>query len=233
MTYLHKAILIISIFGLPLQACSNTNKNMTNSDSTQNPSSDLIKAIILKNSSLVAQLLSKKPDLEIKNKNGRTALMIASYTEDNKIAEMLIKAGSNVNAQDDMLNSPFLYAGASGYIPLLKMCLANGADFKIFNRYGGSALIPAAEKGHLEVVKILTSVKGYPINHVNRLGWTALLEAILLSEKGDTQTAIVSTLVNAGADVNIPDRDGITSLQHAKSRSLEKVVEILLNAKAK
>ena len=110
------------------------------------------------------------------------------------------------------------------------MCLANGADFNVYNRYGGSALIPAAEKGHWEVVKLLTKVADYPIDHINNLGWTALLEAVILSDAGETQVAIVQTLVEAGADVSIADRDGITPIRHAKNRSMDKIVNILSTA---
>lgn len=212
---------------LPLQGCGNSNGN-SKMNTTQNDStSNLLEAVSKRDVKLVNTILSTEPDLEIKDGKGRTALMIATYNDDNEIAEMLISAGSNVNAQDEKLNSPFLYAGASGNLAILKMSLANGAAFDLYNRYGGTALIPAAEKGHLEVVKILTEIPDYPIDHINNLGWTALIEAIILSEKSETQTAIVKTLVEAGADVNIADKNGVTPLQHAKNRSLDEIVEIL------
>ncbi|MEO9076703.1 MAG: ankyrin repeat domain-containing protein, partial [Gelidibacter sp.] len=181
---------------------------------------------------LVAKILSSNPDLEIRDNKGRTPLMVATYNADGKIAELLISAGADVNAQDDLLNSPHLYAGASGDLSILKMSLANGAKFDIYNRYGGTALIPAAEKRHLEVVKILTEIPDYPIDHVNNLGWTALMEAIILGATGETQVAIVKVLVDAGADVNIADNDGVTPLQHAKNRNMDKIAKILIAANA-
>lgn len=232
MNYFYKAVTLIVIGCLPLQGCGNPNANTKTMNSTNASTSSLLEAVASGDSNLVAKILSNKPNLEIRDGKGRTPLMIATYNEDLKIAEMLISAGSNVNAQDEMLNSPFLYAGAIGNIPILKMCLANGADFNLFNRYGGSALIPAAEKGHLEIVEILTQIPGYPIDHINNLGWTALLEAIILGNNGDTQVAIVKTLVDAGSDVNIADKDGVTPLQHAKKRAMDKIVEILLKADA-
>ncbi|RFP65510.1 ankyrin repeat domain-containing protein [Hymenobacter lapidiphilus] len=230
MYYFNKAIILILFGCLPLQGCSHPNENVKVMNSSKNSPSPLLQAVDKRDADLVARILSTKPNLEIKDSKGRTALMIATYNEDNRIAELLISAGSNVNAQDEMLNSPFLYAGASGYSPILKMCLANGADFKIYNRYGGSALIPAAEKGHLEVVKVLTATPGYPIDHINNLGWTALLEAIILSKEGETQVAIVKMLVEAGSDVGIADKDGVTPLQHAKNRSMDEIVKILSKA---
>ena len=227
-------IIALLVFGfLSMQSCNSSNGNNKMVNSTSQQQSNLLKAVSDKDINLVKEILSSNPDLEIKDKNGRTALMIAAYNRDNIIAELLVAAGANVNAQDTMQNTPFLYAGAEGIVQLLKMCLENGASFNLYNRYGGTALIPAAEKGHLEVVKILTKVPDYPIDHINKLGWTALLEAVILSKKDENQTAIVKTLIEAGADVNIADKDGVTSLQHAKDKGLDGIVDILLKSGAK
>ena len=72
-----------------------------------------------------------------------------------RLARLLIAAGADVNAKDDIEDSPYLYAGAEGRDEILKMTLAAGADLKSPNRYGGTALIPAAHHGHPETVKIL------------------------------------------------------------------------------
>ncbi len=66
----------------------------------------------------------------------------------------------------------------------------------------GTALIAAAHLGHVEVVRMLIAAKA-PLNHVNTLGWTALLEAIVLGNGGANHTATVEALVQAGADVNL------------------------------
>ena len=196
-------------------------------------SKSLIEAVSQKDKNKVAKLLETKPDLEIKDTKGRTALMIAAYMGENEIAELLIRAGADVNAQDDMLNSPFLYAGAEGNLDLVKLCLANGANFEIYNRYYGTALIPAAERRHLQVVNLLVNTPGYPIDHVNNLGWTALLEAIILGSDRKVQVDIVKSLVDGGSNVNIADKEGVTPLQHARKRSLGEIITILTDAGAK
>lgn len=203
------------------------NENMMNEETP------LIKATNKRDIDAVKMLLKSQLNLEVKNHKGKTALMIAAYNEDNAIAELLINAGADVNAQDEMLNSPFLYAGAEGNIHLVKLGLANGADFNVFNRYGGSALIPAAEKGHLDIVRILVEVPNYPIDHINNLGWTALMEAVILAKPGQIQEVIIQTLIDAGCDVNIPDFDGVSPLAHAKEKSLNQVAELLEAAGAK
>lgn len=107
------------------------------------------------------------------------------------------------------------------------MFLANGVRFDVYNRYNGTALIPACELGHIEVVRTLANTKGFPINHINRLGWTDLLEAVILGNGSKTYAQIVQILIDAGADLNIADKEGVTPLQHAKSRGLTQIAELL------
>lgn len=65
------------------------------------------------------------------------------------------------------------------------------------------------------------------VDHVNNLGWTALLEAIVLSDGGPRHVEIVRLLVDAGADTGIADRDGVTPLQHARARGYREIAELL------
>ena len=94
------------------------------------------------------------------------------------------------------------------------------------SRYDGTALIAAAHLGHTEAVKILIAAKA-PLNHVNNLGWTALMEAVVLGNGGKNHTDTLRALVEAGADVNIADRQGNTPLQHARRRGYVQMARIL------
>jgi len=159
--------------------------------------------------------------------NGRSLLLIATINKDLEMARLLVQFKANVNQQADNLDSPFLYAGATGQIEMLTLFLENGARFDVFNRYNGSALIPACERGHVETVRLLANTKGYPIDHVNRLGWTALMEAIVLGDGSKKYQEIVRVLKDAGSKMDIPDKDGVTPLQHAKNRGFDAIVKIL------
>lgn len=141
--------------------------------------------------------------------------MLATRANHVALARALIAAGADVNAKDAIQDSPFLYAGAEGRVEILKMTLAAGADLKSTNRYGGTALIPACHHGHVEAVKALLAT-AIDVDHVNSLGWTALLEAVILGDGGPVHTEIVRLLLGARANPNVPDRDGVTPLVHAR-----------------
>lgn len=170
--------------------------------------------------------------IDARDEAGRTPLLIATYNNRVGVARVLIDAGADVNAKDDIADTPYLYAGAEGRIEILQMTLGAGANLKDTNRYGGTALIPAAHHGHPEAVRILLEA-GVAPDHVNKLGWTAMLEAIVLGDGGPTYTGIVKLLVDGGADVNIPDKDGVTPLTHAKRRGYTAIAEILQAAHAR
>lgn len=164
--------------------------------------------------------------------SGRTALMIATHANAIDAARELIEAGADVNAKDRLHDSPYLYAGAEGRLEILKMTVAAGADLKAVNRYGGTALIPAAHHGHVEIVRYLLTTKT-DIDHVNFLGWTALLEAVILGDGGPVYQEIVGLLLQAGADASIGDKEGVKSIDHARSRGLAEIVLLLEKASEK
>jgi ankyrin repeat protein len=178
---------------------------------------------------LLAGKGDKQADVKARDESGRTALLAATHANSIEAARLLIAAGADVNAKDRIEDSPFLYAGAEGRNEILKMTLAAGADLKSLNRYGGTALIPAAHHGHPETVAILLTT-AIDKDHVNKLGWTALLEAIVLGDGGPVHTRIVRQLVEAGANVNIADREGVTPLKHARQRGFTEMARILERA---
>ena len=182
---------------------------------------------------VVATELKNGTNVNAADQNHKSLLLIATQANDVAMARLLVAHGADVNQQDNLKDSPFLYAGAAGYLELVKLFLENGARFDVFNRYNGTALIPACERAHLEVVKLLANTKGFPIDHVNRLGWTGLMEAVVLGDGSQKYVAVVQVLVDAGCDIAIPDRDGVTALQHARARGYSHIVRVLENAARK
>ncbi|MET4634600.1 ankyrin repeat domain-containing protein [Kaistia defluvii] len=201
--------------------------------SAQTSASDALFAAVARgDETAVADLLAKSVDVDARNADGATALLVATHQNRVGIARQLILAGADVNAKDRIQDSPYLYAGARGHLEILKLALAHGADLRSTNRYGGTALIPAAERGHVETVRTLIEA-GVAVDHVNNLGWTALLEAILLGDGGERHVAIVQLLLEGGADPSLPDRDGVTPLRHARQRDFQPIVALLTKAGAR
>lgn len=177
----------------------------------------------------VIRLLAEGAQIDARDGSGATALLAATHANAVDAAKILIEAGSDVNAKDNINDSPYLYAGARGHLEILRMTLAHGADLESTNRYGGTALIPAAERGHVEAVRALIEA-GVDVDHVNNLHWTALLEAIILGDGGARHRQIVELLVNAGANVNLADGNGVTPLHHARSANYHDIEKILVAA---
>lgn len=177
----------------------------------------------------VKKALENGANVNTQDKNKRSLLLLATINKQEAMAKLLVENGADVNMQADNQDSPFLLAGASGQTELVRLYLAHGARFDLFNRYNGSALIPACERGHVETVRLLVNTKGYPIDHINRLGWTGLLEAIILGNGGKKHQEVVQILKDGGANLQIADHDGVTPLQHAKSLGFNEIVKILSN----
>ncbi len=169
--------------------------------------------------------------MDTRDARGRTALLVATHADRVEVARLLIARGADVNARDDIEDSPFLYAGAEGRLQILRLTLAAGADLKSTNRYGGTALIPAAHHGHVETVRELLKTT-IDVDHVNRLGWTALLEAIILGDGGPAHTEIVRLLVAHGASLQRADAQGVSPLRHAEQRGQTAIAELLRAAGA-
>jgi hypothetical protein len=166
--------------------------------------------------------------------HAQTALLLAVQRGDTDLARYLIARGADLNAEAGNHDTPWLLAGALGRSEMLAAMLDTGkVDYARRNRYGGNALIPACERGHVETVRLLLSRSKIDVNHVNNLGWTALLEAVILSDGGPHHIEIVKLLLAAGADPNIADSDGVTPLQHARDRRYDAIAAMIRGAGGK
>ncbi len=160
-------------------------------------------------------------------------LIAAAYANDVDAARELIEAGADVNAKDASVQSAYLIATSEvgDDTALLELTLANGADVRSLDSYDGTGLIRAADRGFTAIVARLLETH-IEVDHVNRLGWTALLEAIILGGGDSAHTEVVRLLVEAGADVNLADSQGVTPLAHAEQSDYEEIAAILRSAGA-
>jgi ankyrin repeat protein len=181
----------------------------------------------------IRALIARGAKVDVRDGYARTPLHVAAYGAHHDAMRALVKAGANPNALERDRYDIVTIAAVANDVPTLKVSLALGCSAKnITSRYDGTALIAAAHLGHAEVVRTLIGA-GAPLDHVNNLGWTALIESIVLGDGGSRHTATLKALVEAGANVNLPDRNGQTPLTLARQRGYRDMIEILKRAGAK
>ncbi|WP_404386697.1 ankyrin repeat domain-containing protein [Knoellia locipacati] len=190
------------------------------------PATDLLTAAEAGDAEAVTAALRAGADVESRDSLGRTALLLAATHDHVSVAEVLVAEGASADALDDRHDTPWLVTGVTGSVAMLEALLPAQPDLTIRNRYGGVSIIPASERGHVDYVRRVVRT-GIDVDHVNDLGWTALLEAVLLGDGGSRHQEIVRILLEAGADRSLADRDGVTALEHARTKGHTEIARIL------
>jgi ankyrin repeat protein len=181
----------------------------------------------------IEKLVAEGERPNVQDSRSRTPLHVAAYLKHHDAARALLRLGANPNALEIDRYDIVTIAAVANDVAMLKVALEGGASARnVTSRYDGTALIAAAHLGHAEVVRILIAAKA-PLNHVNNLGWTALMESIVLGTGGKNHTDTLKALVEAGADVNVADRQGTTPLQHARRRGYVEMARVLEAAGAR
>ncbi|HEY1176356.1 MAG TPA: ankyrin repeat domain-containing protein [Phytomonospora sp.] len=180
----------------------------------------------------VTAAIADGADLETRDSRERTPLLLAATHDHVDVATALVAAGADADALDDRHDTPWLVTGVTGSVRMMRALLPAEPDMTIRNRYGGISLIPACERGHADYVREVLKT-GIKVDHVNDLGWTGLLEAIVYGDGGRPYQEIVELLIDAGADENLADSTGVTPLAHARERGQDTVAALLRQAGGK
>ena len=183
-------------------------------------------------SAQIKALIAKGEKPNVRDEYGRTPLHVATYGGHQEAMRSLVAGGANPNTLENDRYDIVTIAAVANDVSTLKVALSLGASAKnITSRWDGTALIAAAHLGHAEVVRTLIRA-GAPLDHINNLGWTALIESIVLGDGGPRHTDTLRALVEAGANVNLADRNEQTPLSIARSRGYKEMVLILQRAGA-
>lgn len=186
----------------------------------------LLRAADVGDADAVAVALRAGAGIEVRDSHRRTALLLASAADRVEAARLLVYLGADPDAVDDRSDTPWLVSGVTGSVRMLDVLLPAHPDLTLRNRYGGVSVIPASERGHVEYLRRVVQT-GIDVDHVNRLGWTALLEAIILGNGSKPYQEIVGILLDAGADPGFADGDGVTPLAHARGKGFDEIARRL------
>ena len=174
----------------------------------------------------VERLIAAGVPIDATDAAKQTPLLLAVRNNHLPVATRLIDAGASINAQAANQDTPWLLAGALGRTAMLRHMLPKGPDFRIRNRFGGNALIPACERAHVDTVAFLVTTP-IDVNHINNLGWTCLLEIVILGDGGPRHVEVTKLVLAAGANPNIADKDGASPLRHARKRNQREVAALI------
>lgn len=181
----------------------------------------------------IEKLVASGENKEAVDRRGRTPLHVAAYLKKHDAARALIRLGADPNKLEGDRYDIITIAAVANDLPMLRLAIEGGGNPRaVTSRYDGTALIAAAHLGHVEVVKILIAAHA-PLDHVNNLKWTALIESIVLGDGGRNHTETLRALVEAGASTDIADGAGSTPLKLAQDRGYREMVAILEKAGAK
>ena len=175
----------------------------------------------------IAKLVKDGADLDTRDSSNRTPAHVAAFASNDEALEALASAGADMNALENGIYDVVTIAAVANDPELMSLAIRHGNRVDLITSvYDGTALIAASHLGHAEVVRRLIKA-GAPLDHINNLKWTALIEAVILGDGGPNHVATVKALVEAGADISIGDRDGVTPLDHAEARGFKEIANII------
>lgn len=181
----------------------------------------------------LARLIAARADPNARDSHGRTPLHVATFAKQRDAIRALAAAGADLGLLENDRYDAVTIAAVADDEESLRLLLSLGASAGLVtSRYDGTALIAAAHLGHDGVVRQLIAANA-PLDHVNNLHWTALIESIVLGTGGRRHVETLRALVAAGASTQLADRNGVTPLGLARARGYMEMVRILEKAGAK
>lgn len=179
------------------------------------------------NAAEIAKLAAAGADLEQRDGNERTAVHIAAFAGKGEALAALAKTGADMNALEGGRYDAVTIAAVANDTATLQAALSAGnSPDNVTSVWDGNALIAAAHEGNHESIDVLIKA-GSKLDHVNSLGWTAIIESIVLGDGGPRHQASLKLLLEAGADKTIRDPQGRLPIDLARDRGYDEMVALL------
>ena len=178
-----------------------------------------------KDKDIVRLLIDNGADVDAKDDNGKTALILATMGGRTDMVDLLIKADADMDAKSNYGNTAMMMACDRGDTDIVRLLIDNGADMDAKDNHGYTAMMIAIEMGyssHKDILSLLV-YNGADVDAKDNDGSTALMSAV-----SNGQTEIVDLLLNDGADVNAADSDGQTALMFACEEEHKDIVRLLI-----
>jgi len=159
-------------------------------------STPLAEAVKIANAEIVRQLLNAGADPDARNQDNQTALMLAAHTGVTKVAQLLVEAGADVNAIEQWRGqSALMWAAADNFPEIAELLIAAGANVEFrASSFDWGSQITSEPRGQYRP--------------------TGGLTPLLYAARGGCQRC-VELMLEQGADINLPDPDGVTPLMVA------------------
>ncbi|XP_058924845.1 2-5A-dependent ribonuclease isoform X2 [Kogia breviceps] len=202
--------------------------------------SPLHNAVQSGNEDIVDLLLNHGAEPCLRKRNGATPFIVAGIAGNVKVLKLLLPKVADVNECDVHGFTAFMEASAYGKVEALRFLYKNGAkvnlhrktkqDQEKIRKGGATALMDAAEGGHVDVVRILLHEMGADVHARDNMGRNALTYALLNSDDEKVK-AITRLLLDCNVDVSVRGEGRKTPLILAVEKKNLGLVEMLLEQK--
>src|SRR5262245_48740498 len=192
---------------------------------------------------LVKALLARGAKTDVVNAYGSSPLSEAVRVANVNIVRMLLDAAADPNRSNEDGETPVMLVARTGEVKVAELLVAHGANVNARERFRDqTALMWAAAEGHADMVAFLIS-KGAGVNgRAKSNDWpnqmtseprvqyrpTGGLTPLLYAARGGCQGCI-EALLKGGADIDLPNPDGMTPLMMAIDNSHYDVALYLLS----
>lgn len=117
----------------------------------------ILTAIAANDTTQVQSLLARGADVDTRDPNGNTGLMIAAAYGYTDIARLLVEAGADVDARGRIGNTPLIYAVQQGQTEIVRLLIAGGALVDARNEFGSNPRDLATGLGHRDIAEIFNN----------------------------------------------------------------------------